>query len=99
MIEKFRSKALKVAMAGDVSKLVPQVARRILGVLAVLDAAESLEDVQPLTGFHALQSDREGEFAVTITRNWRITFTPISVKNEEGETEFHVTRVDYEDYH
>lgn len=99
MIEKFRSKALKVAMAGDVSKLMPQVARRILGVLAVLDAAESLEDVQSLVGFHALHDDREGEFAITITRNWRITFTPILVENEEGETEFRITQVDYEDYH
>ena len=104
MIQRFRSKALKLAFDGDVSKLTPNVARRILEVLDVLDAATSLSDIEGLTGFHQLSGDRQGTYAVTITRNWRITFIPqiegIENPNRgEKETEFQLVKVDYEDYH
>ena len=104
MIEKFRSKALKLAFDGNTSKITPNVVQRILGVLDVLDSATSLSDIEGLTGFHELSGDREGTFAVTITRNWRITFIPETVEIENpdtGQTEvrFDVKAVDYEDYH
>jgi proteic killer suppression protein len=44
----------------------------------------------PGFGFHALKGDRRGEYAVTITRNWRITF------RWRGED---AVNVDFEDYH
>ncbi len=104
MIKKFRSKALKLAFAGQVSKINPAVAPRIQQVLAVLDVAQSLQDLESLTGFHALSGDREGTFAVTITKNWRVTFelAPETVTDPQTgeETEvFNVARVDFEDYH
>lgn len=104
MIKKFRPKALKLAFAGQVSKINPAVATRIQQVLAVLDAAESMKDLEALTGFHALSGDREDTFAVTITKNWRVTFelAPETVTDsqtgEEAEV-FNVTRVGFEDYH
>ena len=44
----------------------------------------------PGFGFHALKGDRREQYAVTITRNWRITFC------WSGED---ATDVDFEDYH
>ncbi len=104
MIEKFRSKALKLAFDGDTSKITPNLVRRVLGVLDVLDRAMSLGDIEGLTGFHSLSGDRDGTFAVTITRNWRITFIPQTTEIENPDTEqmevkFEIRAVDYEDYH
>lgn len=39
---------------------------------------------------HPLKGDRQGEYAITVTGNWRITF------EVEGST---VTAVNFEDYH
>lgn len=44
----------------------------------------------PGMGFHPLRGDQSGRFAVTVSRNWRVTFA------FEGE---HATDVDLEDYH
>ncbi len=104
MIKRFRSKALKLAFEGNLSKIQPNFQNKVTQVLDALDAATSLEDLEGLTGFHELKGDREGECAVTITANWRITFSPLteSVLNEttgEEEDAFHVSRVHFEDYH
>jgi len=104
MIKGFRSKALKNAFAGRPPKLHPDVLRKILSVLDTLHAATSFENLKGLTGFHELKGDRAGEFSITITRNWRITFTPIIERETnpisgEEEDVFHVSKVDYEDYH
>lgn len=104
MIQRFRSKALALAFEGNASKLTPNVRQRVVQVLDALDAARSLSDLQGLTNFHALRGDREGSYAVNITRNWRITFSLApeeteNLINDEKEVVFHVTRVDYEDYH
>jgi proteic killer suppression protein len=104
MIKRFHFKALKLAFDGDVSKLTPNVASRIVQVLDTLDAATSLSDLEGLTGFHQLSGDRQGTYAVTITRNWRITFILQTEEIEnldtgEKEMEFQLVKVDYEDYH
>jgi proteic killer suppression protein len=44
----------------------------------------------PGFGFHALKGDQAGRFAVSVSRNWRITFS------WEGED---ALDVDMEDYH
>jgi len=41
-------------------------------------------------GFHPLTGNVEGQFAVTVTRNWRITFAW-----EDGDA----VQVNFEDYH
>jgi proteic killer suppression protein len=91
-------------MAGDVSRLIPQVAARIRLILATMDNAKSLADIEVLTGFHALTGNRHGTYAVLVTRNWRITFTVFEEETENPETRllevhFHIRDVDLEDYH
>ena len=40
-----------------------------------LDASKEAEDMDlPGYKFHALKCDRKGEFAVSVTGNWRITY-------------------------
>ncbi len=104
MIKKFRSKALKLAFSGDLSKINPAFAAKVALALAILDAAQSFEDIKNLADFHPLKGNREGEFSVTISGNWRITFTPAPEIEEnpmtgKEELTFHITRVDFEDYH
>jgi proteic killer suppression protein len=45
-------------------------------LLAVLDAATSLEDLSPLksVGLHKLKGDRKGQWAMTVNGPWRICF-------------------------
>ena len=92
MIRSFKSKALKLlATKGDPSKLkVPNVARVEL-ILALLDAAESPQDMAvPGLDLHQLKGARRGTYSVSVSGNYRITF-----EFEDG----HVTRVELEDYH
>jgi hypothetical protein len=59
--------------------------------IADVDASKEAEDMDlPGYKFHALKGDRKGEFAVTVTGNWRITFEFI------GED---AINVNLEDYH
>ena len=45
-------------------------------VLAMLDAATSLDDISPLksVGLHALKGSRKGQWAMTINGPWRLCF-------------------------
>jgi proteic killer suppression protein len=61
-------------------------------VNSIIDADELSElEVPPNHGFHELKGDRKGTFAMTVTRNWRMTFRI----NERGE----IVDGDLEDYH
>lgn len=46
-------------------------------LLAMLDAASSLNDLSPLksVGLHKLSGNRAGQWAMTINGPWRICFT------------------------
>jgi proteic killer suppression protein len=56
-----------------------------------LDAATAPADLDlPGFGFHPLKGNRKGEFAVIVTRNWRLTF---------GWNDGDAVDVDLEDYH
>jgi proteic killer suppression protein len=56
-----------------------------------LDAARRPTDMDlPGLGFHALTGDLAGRFAVSVSRNWRITFA------WDGDD---ATDVDLEEYH
>ena len=92
MIRSFRSRALqRYWQKSDASKLRPDWVRRIRLVLSALDQAPSPEALDlPGLGFHALKGDMSGRYAVTVSRNWRLTF------GFEGED---ATDVDLEDYH
>jgi len=92
VIENFRSKALRRFWEKDDPRgLNPQWTGKIALVLDALDNAITPSELDIVSfGFHALGGDRAGRYAVTVTRNWRITF------NWSGEN---AIDVDLEDYH
>lgn len=92
MICGFRSRALKRFWTkDDASGIRPDWLRRIRMILDALDVAAEPESLDlPGLGFHSLVGDRRGQFAVTVSRNWRITF---------GWSEHGPTDINLEDYH
>jgi proteic killer suppression protein len=92
MILSFRSRALKRFWEkGDDRRLPPPSIDKIALVLDTLDAASAIGEMD-VQGFnlHALKGDRRGEYAVTVTHNWRITF-----RWQDGDA----VDVDFLDYH
>lgn len=92
MILRFRHKGLeRFFEAGDVSGISPQQARKISQIVAVLNACSTPEGMN-LPGFrlHQLKGDRKGQWAVSVSGNWRIVF------DFHGED---ATNVDLVDYH
>lgn len=57
-------------------KLPPDIQARARGKLAMLDAAESLEDLKSPPGnhLHELKDDRAGQHSISINKQWRICF-------------------------
>lgn len=92
-IESIRHKGLRRYFeTGNAKGLVGEV-DRIRKMLVFIDAAASLDElsVPPNFGLHPLTGDRAGTWAMTVTRNWRMTFEI----NEDGALE----NMDLEDYH
>lgn len=77
---------------GNAKGLVGDV-DRLTRMLAFISAATSLEILSqpPNYGLHPLTGDRAGTWAMTVTRNWRLTFR----LNEHGV----IVDMDLEDYH
>jgi proteic killer suppression protein len=93
-IESIRHKALRrFAETGSSKGLPSGSVDRLRNMLAYIDAVASEEElfVPPNFGAHKLTGDRKGEWALTVTRNWRMTFRI----NEAGAIE----DMDLEDYH
>jgi proteic killer suppression protein len=51
-------------------------AGRVVDMIAFLAAASDIAELglPPNFGYHALTGDRKGSFAMTVTKNWRLTF-------------------------
>lgn len=66
---------------------------RVAKMIAYIAKAANFDElsVLPNFGFHPMTGDRSGTYAMTITRNWRLTFTKI-----DEET---IADLDLEDYH
>ncbi len=47
---------------------------RPLDLLAILSAATAPSDLTGVAGYHGLKGRRKGEYAMTVTGNWRLTF-------------------------
>jgi proteic killer suppression protein len=72
-------------------KLPADMVKKIKIRLNVLNRAKELKDVAlPGLGFHPLKGDRKGEYAITVTGNYRMTF-----RFEKGD----VLDLNLEDYH
>ena len=92
MILSFSNRALKRLYENDDgSKLPPSMVLRCSLILAKLDVAANVEDLDlPSYRLHALRGDRKGQWAVTVRANWRIVF-----RFEDGDAH----DVDFVDYH
>ena len=92
MIRKFKHKGLKELFESGKAKGVnPQHVTRLRQIIALLETAETLEDMDlPGLKLHELQGQRKGTWAVNVSGNWRVTF-----KMQEGDA----FDVNYEDYH
>ncbi len=92
MIKNFKSKALrKFWQHSDASGIRPDWLKKVSILLDAIDSAETPEDLDfPGSGFHPLKGDLRGRFALTVSRNWRLTF------GWEGED---AIDLDLEDYH
>lgn len=93
IISKFRHKGLRFLYEDDDARGVPAAsANKIKRILAALEYADDLSQVATLPGWrlHQLKGSRDGEYSITITGNWRITFTL------QGNF---ITDLDFEDYH
>ena len=92
MIQKFKHKGLKQLFElSAVEGVNSQHVIRLRNILALLETAETLEDMDlPGLRLHPLKGNRKGTWAVKVSGNWRITF-----KIQNGD----VFDVNYEDYH
>ena len=93
-IESIRHKALRrFAEDGSTRGLPSGSIDRLRKLLAYIDAIEVADElrVPPNYGAHQLTGDRTGEWPLTVTKNWRMTFRV----NDAGAIE----AMDLEDYH
>jgi toxin HigB-1 len=92
MIKTFRHKGLKLLFEKNDRRLVPAaLADKIRRQLDALEAATVVQDLNlPGFGLHPLKGDRKGDWAVTVSRNYRITFS-----FNRGNA----FNVNFEDYH
>ncbi|MEQ1498105.1 MAG: type II toxin-antitoxin system RelE/ParE family toxin [Novosphingobium sp.] len=91
-IVSIRHKALRQLFLEGQSKglIEPQRLVDMLTFIAITAEFEGLA-VPPNYGFHALTGNRKGTFAMTVTRNWRLTF----IKQDDHA----IAELDLEDYH
>ena len=90
-----RHRGLRRLIVADDARAVPaDMIGRVRNVLAALVLAESLDsfisDAPPGWRVHRLTGDRRGEWSVSVSRIWRITFL-----EENG----HIDQLNLEDYH
>jgi proteic killer suppression protein len=92
MIRSFRHKGLqRFWTRSDATGLRPDWINKIERLLDVIDLAHAPQELNlPGTGFHPLRGDLRGRYAMTVSRNWRLTF------GWDGED---AVDLDLEDYH
>ncbi len=92
MIKSFKHKGLeKFYLTGNKAGIQAQHAKRIILILAQLNQAKTVDDMNiPTLKLHGLKGKRKGTWSVKVQENWRITFQFMN-----GNAEI----VNYEDYH
>jgi toxin HigB-1 len=78
----------------DASGLSPSVVEKVRNIVSFLQEMQDVQELRDVPSWkaHLLTGDRKGTWSLSVTRNWRITF---SVDQTEGE----IVDLDYEDYH
>jgi len=92
MIKSFKHKGLmKFFETGSLAGIQPAHQQKLRMRLAALDTATQIEDMD-LPGFrlHPLTGDKQGLWAIDVSKNWRITF-----EFQHGDAYI----INYEDYH
>ena len=94
MIKSFKHKGLeKFFKSGSMQGIQAKHAKKLSALLFVLNTMQTLKDLSaPVYRLHQLHGDMEGQYAITVQANWRITF-------EFDEKSKDVYIVDYKDYH
>jgi len=93
-IESIKHKALRhFAETGQSKGLPGDLVGRLRNMLAYLSAIETVEELRipPNYGAHPLTGDRGGEWSLTVTKNWRMTF--------RVSESLAIEDMDLEDYH
>lgn len=92
MIRRFRHKGLaRYFTAGSLAGIQPAHAARLKLALAALNAATEPGDLAlPGLRLHPLKGEHKGRWAISVSGNWRVTFSFTGKDADE---------VDYEDYH
>lgn len=92
MIEGFRCKDTRLLWETGKSRRFNSISSVALRKLAMLDAAETLEDlrVPPANRLEALRGDRKGSYSIRVNDQWRVCF-----RWESGR----VVDVEIVDYH
>jgi proteic killer suppression protein len=92
MIKSFRHKGVKhFFTTGSTSGIQAIHAAKLRRQLALLNVAKTAQEMNlPGWQLHALKGELKGHFALSVSGNWRLTFT------FEGED---AVLVDYQDYH
>jgi proteic killer suppression protein len=92
MIQGFKHKALKsLYETGSQKGVNPEHVKRLLIILARLDASQNPEDMNlPGLRLHPLKGDLKDFWAVNVSGNWRVFFR---FENNNA------IDVDYSDYH
>ena len=93
-IESIRHKALKrFFLSGNSRGLDGNLVDRLGKMLAYINSAGSFEElaIPPNYGLHPLTGNRSGSWAMTVTKNWRMTFTKVD--------ESAIAELNLEDYH
>jgi len=91
-IESIKHKALRNLVENGRVKGVIET-DRVIDMIAFIVAAAGIDElgVPPNFGFHALTGDRQGVYAMMVTKNWRLTFTLADDAT--------IANLDLEDYH
>jgi proteic killer suppression protein len=92
VIVSFRHRGLeRFFLAGVKAGIRPEQASRLRLILGRLAAATSPKDMDlPGLRLHPLKGQLRGRWSVTVSGNWRVTFTFVGKD---------ASQVDYEDYH
>lgn len=91
-IESITHKALRrMVETGNMKGVIEP--RRVRNMVQFMVDAGGFDELAtpPNYGFHTLTGDRAGTFAMTVTKNWRMTFTKIDEQT--------IADLDLEDYH
>jgi proteic killer suppression protein len=93
-VEGIRHKALRrFFVEGDAKGLDGSSVEWLRRMLAFIVSADDIGElsVPPNYGLHPLTGDRVGRWAMTVTKNWRLTFLLVDRRT--------IADVDLEDYH